>query len=115
MARSPSLWAIPIEAGRFRPSALVAAAAFSALGMSCDKPQAPSPAPAASPTASIAASAPPKEIASAEPVRPPRHRKDPATCSATGPIAWDDPVLETAVRRQLRREQGPISRADLKQ
>jgi internalin A len=40
--------------------------------------------------------------------------KDPASCPKAGPVVFDDPAIEAAVRRQLQKPAGPIARAELK-
>jgi internalin A len=85
--------------------------------VACD---APKPAPALLPGASqvtpdanrqeaMAASAPPDTAP-----RPARKRKDPSACPKTGPVTFDDPTMETVLRRQLQKPTGPIARAELK-
>jgi internalin A len=56
----------------------------------------------------------PPATASAAPARTPRQHKDPASCAKSGPMVFDDPAIEAAVRRQLQKPAGPIARADLK-
>jgi internalin A len=43
-----------------------------------------------------------------------RKRKDPASCPKDGHIEFDDSTLETALRRQLQKPSGVITRAELK-
>ncbi len=70
-----------------------------------------SAAPAAS---SVAAPAPPPASASASAAAaPPKPKKNVADCPKEATVKFDDPTMETAVRRQLRKDTGPIQRSEL--
>src|SRR3954464_651916 len=91
------------------PTLLAAAVLVAMAG--CDTPKpAPSQQPSATPPAPAASAAAPAQAAQAasEPPNPSvpavaRKRKDPASCSKQGPLSFDDPAAETAIRRQLQK------------
>src|SRR6266542_6664094 len=80
----------------------------------CDNPP-PPPAAGSAPRPVVSApteAGPPSAVASA--VVPIRKRKDPASCPKEGPVGFDDPTLEAAIRRQLQKPTGPLARAELR-